>query len=158
MSDQEATESGAAEPQAGEPKTFDEAYVKKLRDEAAKHRTEAKVNAKAAEQLAAIEEASKSEAQKSADKLAAAERDAQEARAEAMRLRVAAKHGISDEDADLFLTGTDEDTLNRQAERLSQRIVEQKKNGNVVPNEGSTTTPKPDQMREFTRSLFGGGA
>jgi hypothetical protein len=38
-----------------------------------------------------------------------AQEAAQQATAEALRLRVAAKHGISDEDADLFLTGTDGD-------------------------------------------------
>jgi hypothetical protein len=54
-----------------------------------------------------------------------AAKDAQEAAAkataEALRLRVAAKHGISDEDADLFLTGTDAESLERQAARLVER-------------------------------------
>ena len=43
------------------------------------------------------------------------------ATAEALRLRVAAKHGISDADADLFLTGADIETLERQAARLVER-------------------------------------
>lgn len=70
-----------------------------------------------------------------------AQREANEAKeaaataaADALRLRVAAKHGISDEDADLFLTGTDEDTLNRQAERLSHRNAEA----------SSPRAPRPD--------------
>lgn len=50
-----------------------------------------------------------------------AEEAAAKATAEALRLRVAAKHGISDEDADLFLTGTDLDSLERQAARLVER-------------------------------------
>lgn len=44
---------------------------------------------------------------------------ATKAATEALRWRVAAKHGISDEDAETFLTGTDEDTITRQAERLA---------------------------------------
>lgn len=67
------------------------------------------------------------------EKAQKAAKDAQEAAAqaasEALRLRVAAKHGISDEDADLFLTGTDVETLERQAARLVER---------------TPTGPKPD--------------
>lgn len=65
--------------------------------------------------------------------------EAQEAReaadkaiAEALRLRVAVKHNISEEDAELFLTGTDEETLTKQAQRLAER------------RSSDTNTPKPD--------------
>jgi len=44
---------------------------------------------------------------------------AAKATAEALRWRVAAKHGISDEDAEAFLTGADEASITRQAERLA---------------------------------------
>lgn len=54
---------------------------------------------------------------------------ADQATAEALRLRVAAKHGISDEDADLFLTGSDLETVERQATALAAR---------------SSNGPKPD--------------
>jgi hypothetical protein len=80
----------------------------------------------AAANLSDLEKAQK--AAKDAEEVAA------RATADALRLRVAAKHGISDEDADLFLTGTDEDTLNRQAERLAARNVEA----------SSPRSPKPD--------------
>ena len=43
---------------------------------------------------------------------------AQAATAESLRYRIATKHGISDEDAETFLTATDEDGLTKQAERL----------------------------------------
>jgi hypothetical protein len=79
------------------------------------------------------------------------------AEARAIRSDIAAKHGISAEDRDLFLTGTDEATLTAQAERLAARDADRKKNGNVAPKEGTTTTtggPSKD-MREFTRNLFG---
>lgn len=145
---------GERKPQEGEPKTFDEAYVKKLREENAKHRTEAKANAEAAKRLAEIEEANKTEAQKSADALAAAQRDAEAARAEALRYKVASKFQVNDEDADLFLTGTDEETLTRQAQRLTGLNEERKKNGNTVPREGTNPTQPTDDVREFARALF----
>jgi hypothetical protein len=64
-------------------------------------------------------------------------------RAESMRLRIATEHGITDaDDIDLFLTGTDEETLTKQAKRLADRDADRKKNGNHVPREGQ---PHPDR-------------
>lgn len=60
--------------------------------------------------------------------------DRDQARAEALRFRVASKFQISDEDADLFLTGSDEETLTRQAQRLAERIKSSE--GLYVPAEG----------------------
>lgn len=70
-------------PEGAEPKTFDADYVATLRAEAAKHRTAAKANADAAAELAAIKEANKTEAQKLADELAAARKEASDAKREA---------------------------------------------------------------------------
>ena len=144
-----------AEPQDGqEPEIFDAEYVKKLRAEAAKYRTDAKANAKAAEKLAEIEAANQTEAEKSAAALAAAQSDAEQARADALRFKIAAKFQVGDEDADLFLTGTDEETLTRQAQRLTGIAEERRKNGNHVPREGGNPQAKDDEMKRFTRSLF----
>lgn len=55
-------------------KKFDEAYVKELRAEAAKYRTQAKENAEAAKRLADLEESNKTEQQKQAERLEAAEK------------------------------------------------------------------------------------
>ena len=143
-------------PEGEEPKTFDADYVKKLREEAAKYRTEAKANADAAKRLAEIEEAQKTEAEKQADKIRQLEETAAAAQRDALRFKVASKFGIGDEDADLFLTGSDEDTLTKQAERLVGRVEERKKRSNVVPREGTTPSDPPeDDMRAFTRQLFG---
>lgn len=120
----EAPQEDAKADETTDSKTFDAEYVEKLRKEAAKYRTEAKANADAAKRLADIEESKKSEVEKAAEKAAAAEAERDAARAEVIRFRVAAKYGISDEDADLFLTGTDEESLVRQAERLSDRNAE----------------------------------
>lgn len=105
-----------------------------------------------------LEAANKSEIEKANDAKSSAERERDDARAEALRLRIATKHGVSDEDADLFLTGTDEDTLTKQAQRLTQRSDDRKKQGNRVPAEGRhTPEPGDDEMREFARELFARG-
>lgn len=77
-------------PEGAEPKTFDAEYVAKLRAENAKHRTEAKANADAAKRLAEIEEAAKSNEQKLAERLTAAEKRA----ADAERASFAAEKGV----------------------------------------------------------------
>ena len=83
-----------------------------------------------------IEESQKSEAEKAADRIRQLEEEASAARRDALRFKVASKYGIGDEDADLFLTGSDEETLTKQAERLAARIETQKKQGARVPDEG----------------------
>lgn len=125
-------------PQEGsEAKTFDESYVKKLRDEAAKYRTEAKANSEAAKRLLEIEEAQKSEAEKAADRLAQAEKRAAEAEAKALRREVALAHGLNSDDAELLDNLTDEAAMRRLAERLAAANEDKRKQGNHVPNEGS---------------------
>jgi hypothetical protein len=99
MSDDQTPETPSSEPQEGveqpaETKTFDAEYVKKLRDEAAKYRTEAKANAKAAEKLAEIEEASQSESDKQAKRLAEAEARAQALEVKAYRAEVSSETGV----------------------------------------------------------------
>lgn len=108
-----------------------------------------------AERLDALEAATQTEADRTAERIAAAEAAAAKAAADTLRWRIAARHGITDDDAELFLTGTDEDTLVRQAERLAGRKAEADSRGNQVPLEG-TGSPKPadDELRRFTRQLF----
>lgn len=79
------------------------------------------------------------------------------AEARILRADIASTYGISKEDRDLFLTGSDEATIEAQAKRLAERNAEQKKNGNRAPREGRTTTSgDPDKdMREAVRGLFG---
>jgi len=81
-----------------------------------------------------------SEAKSVEQKLADLERKHSEAEARVLRSDIAAKHGISAEARDLFLTGTDEETLTRQASSLAEMVTDRKKNGNVAPKEGSTTS------------------
>ena len=92
------------------------------------------------------------------------EAEANAAKAEALRSRVAAEFGISTKkgpkgepsDADLFLTGADESTLTAQAQRLAGREEDRKKQGNFAPKEGTTTTigGETEDLRDFARKLF----
>lgn len=85
------------------------------------------------------------------------------AEAQALRATVAAEFGISTKkgpegepsDADLFLTGTDVESLTRQALRLAGREEDRKKQGNFAPKEGSSPSPVvEDSLRDFTKKLF----
>ena len=67
----------AAQPDA-EQQAFTADYVAKLRAENANYRTKAKENAKAADELAALRDANKSEAEKLAESLAKAQQEAQD--------------------------------------------------------------------------------
>lgn len=110
-----------------------------------------------AERLDQLEADKKSEAEKVAERIAALESENKRIQSEALRSRIQAKHGISDEDAALFLTGADEDTLTAQAKRLAEREADRKKRGNVAPKEGGTadtTGGTTSDMREFARRLF----
>ena len=89
------------------------------------------------------------------DRLGDLEKQLEQSRREALLRRVQAAHGIADEDADLFLTGSDEETLTAQAKRLAERESERKKRSNHVPNEGSNPQPPSDDRRAFVRRLTG---
>ena len=112
-----------------------EQTIAALREALAKANGEAKENRLKAKQLDEIKRSQMSELEQATAAAEENRRAAEQARAEALRWRVAAKHGISDEDADTFLTGTDEETLIRQAERLASLSS---KSGN---------TPKPDRSQ-----------
>jgi hypothetical protein len=89
--------------------------------EAKKWEQRAKENKKAADELAALKASQMTEAERTTARLAELEREAQTARSEALRYRIATRFGINDDDAELFLTATDEATLERQAQALAAR-------------------------------------
>lgn len=161
MSEAQNTEAPSAEqPQEGadqqaDSKSFDAEYVDKLRKEAAKYRTEAKANADAAKKLADIEDSQKSEVQKLNEQFEAARADAADARAELLRYRIASQHGITDaDDIALFLTGSDEETLSKQAERLIARVEDASKPRSPRPDpnqgrNGSGPKSTADSFAEF---------
>lgn len=119
--------------------------------------TRAKANKTAADELASLKAAQMTEQERLTAQLTEVTQQAETARTEALRLRIAVRHGVSDEDAELFLTGTDEETLTRQAQRLASREQDRLKGGNRVPNEGRHTSAPEDESRQFVGGLFGGG-
>ncbi|NOQ62710.1 hypothetical protein [Mycolicibacterium fortuitum] len=139
----------------------------RLDRERAKFKDYNDIKAKAAK-LDEIEQANLSELEKANGRITTAETERDTAKAEALRLRIAVTHGISLDDADLFLTGTDEETLTAQAKRLSDRAAEQanaeaerKKKNPIVSKEGTSTTTgttTEEDDREFARNFFGGGS
>jgi hypothetical protein len=160
MSDQQTAEATATESEAtqqtepeDQPKPSE--TVDFWKQKAREQEKRAKENAKAAERLAEIEDAQKSDAEKAAGRIAELEQELESASRTALRFKVASKFGIGDEDADLFLTGSDEETLTKQAERLAGREDERKKQGNRAPREGAITTPSSDPKRAFIKGLTG---
>lgn len=81
---------------------------------ARKHEGTARANADAAKRLAEIEDANKTEQQKLAERAANAEQQAEQARVELIRYKVAAEKGVP---ADLIV-GATEDELTAAADRL----------------------------------------
>jgi hypothetical protein len=114
-----------------------------------------------AQRLDEIEEATKSESEKAADRIAKAEAEAASVPskvADALRQHLVALHEIDKDDAELFLTAADPDLLLKQVTRLLARGDEQaaarKKNGNHVPREGNNPSSEGGEDREFVRQLF----
>lgn len=146
MTDTESTAPATEETAA--PETFTQADVdrivrERVQRERAKYADYDELKAKAAG-VKTVE-----------DRLAEMEKRTAAAEASALRSDVAARHGISAEDRDLLLTGTDAETLESQAKRIAE-ASERKKKANIVPREGSN--PKAsggDEEREFVRKLFG---
>jgi hypothetical protein len=139
-----------AEP-AQEPKEADVDWKAKSRE----WERRAKENKGAADELAALKDSQKTSEQKFEERLAEMERRAAEAEAKALRSDIAAKYGLSADDRDLFLTGSDESTLIAQAQRLAGREEDRKKQGNYAPKEGTTPPGSSNtDEREFVRNLF----
>ena len=107
---------------------------------------QARLDALEAERLSKEEKAVKDAAE-------AAERAAR-AEAEALRWRIAARNGISDEDAELFLNGADEETLTRQAERFKELSSKPSKGTHVpgIGNQPSPPTSLADQIAAAEQS------
>lgn len=73
----------------------------------------------------------------------------------AYRDQLAAERGISDEDRNLLMTGTDEDTLLRQANLLEP--LPSLTGGNIARKEGQPVAGPTDDnktMRAFVNDLF----
>lgn len=128
----EATEQGATPNDVAE--TLGEGGKKALSAER-EARKAAEDAAKALQvELDKIKQAQMSDLERAQAQAKEYEQAAAKAQSEALRWRIAAKHGISDEDAETFLTAGDEESLTRQAERLAA----------LSSSTTAPTTPKPD--------------
>ena len=97
------------------------------------------------------------------ERVAQLERELATEKATALKAQVAARFGVSTEpdeetglsDADLFLTGKDEETLTAQAKRLAKRVSDRESTNNIVPTEGATPRAVPDEKSAFADFLTG---
>jgi hypothetical protein len=96
----------------------------KANREAAQYRTQVNELKPLADQFRAFEESTKSETQRLAEAAEAAKRDAENARAEAIRYKAAATHGIPADHFDLLGSGTEEE-ITARAEKLAALIAAQ---------------------------------
>lgn len=150
-----ATGTEATTEQTDQPKPSE--TVDFWKQKAREQEKRAKENADAAKRLAEIEQSQKSEAEKTADRIKQLESEAESARREALRFKVASEFGIASERAELLLTGSDEETMRRQAEALKGEADERKKTGNFVPREGNNPKSDRNDDASFARQLLGSG-
>jgi len=133
------TEPTPPETTGGEQKAFDLEYVKKLRAEAADYRMKAKAGEDAVKKLAEIEEAGKTEAQKTAEQLAKLQAENTNLQQKILRQTIAAKHGVPEK----RLVGTTEEELEADAAELAAELKAKADAGKPGP-------PKADNMGEKT--------
>lgn len=85
-------------------------------------------------------------------------RRAEEAEFQALRAQIAADHGLSKEDREILLTGTDEYTLRLQAQRLAETGRRHLTGGNVARTEGRPVNHGANSNhdnRDFLRLMVG---
>ena len=113
-----------------------EQTIAALREALAKANSEAKENRLKASELDKLKAAQMSDLDRLTAERDQARQEAQAEKAAALRWRIAATHGIGDDDANTFLTATDEETLTKQASRL----VELRASNAATP----AAAPRPD--------------
>ena len=134
------------------------AKLAKYQDIAKTQEKRAKENAAAAKRLAELEDAQKSDAEKSADRIARAEAEVASVPAkvaDALKSHLVSLHGIDSEDAELFLTANDPELLLKQVARMVDGKGASRKK-NHVPREGESQQPSDSEEVAFVRELFGG--
>lgn len=149
MTDQESTPDAGEKPAEAEkaedkaqdaPKTFDADYVKQLRSEAARYRTEAQ-EAKARAQE--FEDRDKSELEKLTGKLSKAQAEKAEAEARLVRFEVAKDKAVPAEAVD-FLQGNTREELEASADRLLELVKSRTDTDNKPDFDGGAREPAPD--------------
>jgi hypothetical protein len=114
----------------------------KANREAAQYRSQVNELKPLADQFRALEESTKSEAQRLAEAAEAAKRDAENYRAEAVRYKAAATHGIPADHFDLLGSGTEEEITARAA-KLSALLAAQTQPPAPVPQRRPVEQMRP---------------
>ncbi|ROS28913.1 hypothetical protein EDF22_0645 [Rathayibacter sp. PhB127] len=130
----------AVEPPAKADDKLGEAGIAALK-------AEREARAAAEKRLKEFEDRDKTDAEKLAARLA----EVEQREAKALRAEVAAAKGVPVS----LLTGSTQAELEAHADALITFRGEKQATGLVVPKEGSTSTPKPSNEREFVKQLFG---
>lgn len=108
----------------------------------------------AEKELKALKDRDKTEAEKTAERLAAAEKRATELEAKALRAEVAAAKGVPVG----LLSGSTQAELEASADALIQFRGETPAKSLLVPKEGTSTPVQPNSDAELVSALFGGGS
>lgn len=160
--DQSSNEAETVEPQEGEQsqqsEAFDAEYVAKLRRENAKYRNEAKAGREAAQRLAEIEETKKTDEEKIAERIQAAERRAAELEAKANRGEVAGTTGVP-----LEVLAGPEDSSVEALRDFAEKVIEYAGRSNaprvpkIDPNQGrnSSVALNGDGLEQALRNKLG---
>lgn len=153
--DEKATEVEASDDSEKEKETNTEkSDVDHWKAEARKWEARAKENGTATAELTKTTE----KLEKVSKELAEQKKATETAQAELKRYKVAQKYGISDDLTELFLTGSDEETLEKQAKALSDRAPKTPKPDRAQGNRnGSGSTTNADRFADVM-SQFGLGA
>jgi membrane protein involved in colicin uptake len=140
-----ADEAAKAKAAADDNKTFDAEYVKSLREEAAKYRTDAKA---AADKLKKREDAELGETEKAKKEAKEATERAEKAEAQALRSEVAAKLKLSPSVA-ARLIGDTKSELEKDAEKLLKDFAGTA--GGFDSGAGRGPAPKQSEMNAWIR-------
>lgn len=133
-------------------KDQDPVKVKEALENSRKWEQRAKENKSAAEKLAALEESQKTEAQKLADRAAAAEKERDEARLEALRVKVGAAKKLPADVVDL-LKGDTEEELSAHADRLAEHFKQSVRPSGSVDQGARGTAAPAAPAQEFADFL-----
>lgn len=161
---QGTAEAGEGNTEGQEAPTVEtlQSQIEELKKHSRKWEDRAKENYEARQELDKLRESQLSEEEKrtqafeAAEKRAAeAEKRAEQAALDVLRYKIAAAHQISDEDAELFLTASDEETLTKQAERFTARSSSgPKPNPKQGNRNGSGPSTPADAFGDFLDTHF----
>lgn len=139
-----ATEGGQS---TDEPEPLGENGLKALHAEREAHKQAKKLLADLQARVDAVEAEKLSDLERAQKAAADAQAEVANAKREALRYRLAATNGISEEDAALFLTGDTEEAMQAQAERLAARNADEARKREIDaltdPTQGGGQTLAP---------------